>query len=189
MQNVNWDAVARPEDDGAADHLRDMMLADVPLPSTDGADVSVAAARGRIVIFCYPMTAEPGRALPDGWDAIPGARGCTPQACAFRDLADDLAGRGVDRILGISTQSTSAQTEAKSRLNLPYTLLSDHALGFADAMGLPTFEAGGRTLLKRLTMIVEDGAIRHVHYPVFPPDQDAAWVRETLAKASQPRPR
>lgn len=188
MQDVNWDEVAAPQDDGAADHLRGMMLADVPLPSTDGADVSVAAARGRIVIFCYPMTAEPGRALPDGWDAIPGARGCTPQACAFRDLVDKLAEQGVDRIFGISTQSTSAQTEAKARLNLPYPLLSDHALGFAEAMGLPTFEAGGRTLLKRLTMIVEDGAIRHVHYPVFPPDQDAAWVRDTLAGTAQPRP-
>lgn len=189
MQDVNWDAVAKPENDGAGDHLRGMMLPDVPLPSTDGADVSVAASRGRIVIFCYPMTAEPGRALPDDWDALPGARGCTPQACAFRDLAGELADRGVERVFGISTQSTAAQTEAKARLNLPYSLLSDHALAFAEALALPTFEAGGRVLLKRLTMIAEEGEIRHVHYPVFPPDQDAAWVRDTLAEASQPRPR
>lgn len=189
MEDVNRDAVAAPQDDGAADHLQGMVLPDVPLPSTDGADVSVAASRGRIVIFCYPMTAEPGRALPDDWDAVPGARGCTPQACAFRDLAGELADRGVDRIFGISTQSTSAQSEAKARLNLPFPLLSDHALKFAEAMGLPTFEADGQTLLKRLTMIVEDGAIRHVHYPVFPPDADAAWVRDVLTEAPQPRPR
>lgn len=121
MQDVNRDAVAAPQDDGAADHLQAMVLPDVPLPSTDGADVSVATSGGRMVIFCYPMTAEPDRALPDDWDEIPGARGCTPQACGFRDLAGDLADRGVDRIFGISTQSTSAQTEAKARLNLPYT--------------------------------------------------------------------
>lgn len=186
MQDVNWDEVRKPEDDGAANHLRDMMLADVPLPSTDGADVSVAAAQGRIVIFCYPMTAEHGRALPTVGTRS-GAPGCTSQACAFRDLAGDLADRGVDRIIGISTQSTSAQTEAKARLNLPYPLLSDHALNFANAMGLPTFEADGRILLKRLTMIAEGGTIRHVHYPVFPPNQDAAWVRNRLAEASQPR--
>lgn len=189
MQDVNWDALPEPEDDGAADHLRGAMLADVPLPSTDGADVSLAMQTGRVVVFCYPMTGEPDRDPPQGWSEVPGARGCTPQACAYRDLQETLAAVGVARVFGVSTQSTSAQTEAKTRLGLPYTLLSDHALGFAEATALPTFERDGRVFLRRLTMIVEDGTIAHVRYPVFPPDSDPSWVIETLSGADQPRPR
>ena len=178
MSDVNWDDLPRPEDDGAADHVKGIVLPDLPLPSTHGADISLGVQTGRIVVFCYPMTGRPDRDLPQDWDAIPGARGCTPQACSFRDMADDLRAAGVDRIFGVSTQDTEWQTEAKERLALPYPLLSDHNLELATQLDLPRFEADGQTLLKRLTMIVENGTVTAVHYPVFPPDQDAAWVLE-----------
>ncbi len=181
---IDWSTLPRPADDGAADHLQGMVLPDVPLPSTDGADVSLGVPAGRLVVFVYPMTAAPDEAPPHGWDEIPGARGCTSQACAFRDLSADLAAAGVDGIFGVSTQNTTLQMEAKERLALPYPLLSDHALALADALGLPRFEAGGETYLRRLTLIVEDGRVRDVHYPVFPPDADARWVLDQLGPSS-----
>ena len=173
----------RTVDDGAADHLRGMSLPDVALPATDGSRVSLASLPGRTVVYAYPRTGTPGQVQPvPGWDQIPGARGCTPQSCSFRDHAAELRDLGVDHLFGLSTQSTADQQEASLRLHLPFPLLSDEGLALAEGLGLPTFEAGGLTLHRRLTLVVDDGRIAHVFYPVFPPDRSAAevvaWLRE-----------
>ncbi|QFU09465.1 Putative peroxiredoxin bcp [Rhodobacteraceae bacterium THAF1] len=180
MSDVNWAELPQPEDDGAADHVKGLVLPDWPLPSTDGADISMGVQTGRIVVFCYPMTGRPDHDLPDGWNEIPGARGCSPQACSYRDLSEDLKAAGVDRIFGLSTQHTDWQAEAKERLGLPYPLLSDHGAEMAEELDLPRFEVDGTVLLKRMTMIVDGGTVTAVHYPVFPPDQDAQWVLDQL---------
>lgn len=170
-----------PEDDGACDHLPGLRLPALTLPGTDGSEIDLAALAGRTVVYCYPMTGRPGEALPEGWDGIPGARGCTPQSCAFRDHHAELRGLGA-RVFGLSTQSTGYQREAAERLHLPFPLLSDEGLEFARALALPTFEAGGMTLIRRLTLVIRDGEIEKVFYPVFPPGSDAesaaAWLRE-----------
>jgi peroxiredoxin len=170
-----------PEDDGAADHLAGLALASVQLPSTDGGAVDLAALKGQTVVYCYPKTGVPGEALPEGWDAIPGARGCTPETCGFRDHFAELKAAGAIRVFGLSTQSTPYQQEFHGRLQLPFPLLSDAKLEFARALRLPTFEAWGDTLIKRITLIVRDGRIEHVFYPIFPPDAHAAevlgWLR------------
>jgi peroxiredoxin len=164
-----------PQDDGATDHLRGLALPPVALPSTDGEPVRLDALDGVSVVFAYPRTGRPGEEPPggeQGWNAIPGARGCTPEACSFRDERARFAERGA-RVFGLSTQDTDYQREAVERLHLPYPLLSDAALEFAEALRLPTFEAGGLTLIRRLTLIVRDGIIADVVYPVFPPDRGA----------------
>ncbi|WP_047866528.1 peroxiredoxin [Rubrobacter aplysinae] len=168
-----------PEDDGACDHLPGGRLPDLALTATDDSAVNPAALAGLTVIYCYPMTGRPGEALPDGWDATPGARGCTPQSCAFRDHHTELRGLGT-RVFGLSTQSTPYQREAAERLGLPYPLLSDAELRFTQGLGLPTFEAGGMTLIRRLTLVVRDGLVEKVFYPVFPPDANAGEVAEWL---------
>lgn len=162
-----------PVDDGAADHLVGSRMPQVRLASTRGGAVDVSALpAGRSVLFAYPMTGKPGVALPDGWDEIPGARGCTPQNCAFRDLHRDFVSLGV-AVFAVSTQTTEYQSEMVERLHVPYPALSDAGLVLTDALRLPTFEAAGMRLLRRLTMIVRDGIIEHVFYPVFPPDRSA----------------
>jgi peroxiredoxin len=171
----------RPTDDGACAHLVGLAMPQVKLRSTSGRTVDLSAlGPGRTVIYCYPRTGVPGQALPEGWDAIPGARGCTPQACAFRDHAAELAALGA-RLFGLSTQDTAYQLEMVKRLHLPFEVLSDEALSFSTALHLPTFEVGGARLIKRLTLIVTDGRIEHVFYPVFPPDRSASdvviWLR------------
>jgi len=170
-----------PEDDGAAAHLAGFALPSVPLPSTDGGMVDVAKLKGQTVLYCYPKTGVPGQALPDGWDAIPGARGCTPEACAFRDHFAELKTAGADHVFGLSTQDTAYQQELQARLHLPFPVLSDAKLEFTRALQLPTFEAWGDTLIKRITLIVRDARIVHVFYPIFPPDGHAAevlvWLR------------
>jgi peroxiredoxin (alkyl hydroperoxide reductase subunit C) len=166
-----------PIDDGAAAHLTGMRLPDVSLAATDGARVSLAKLAGRTVVFAYPRTGEPGQPnLVADWDAIPGARGCTPQACGFRDLHDDLKARGVAQVHGLSTQTGAYQREAATRLQLPFTLLSDASRAFAMAVRLPTFEAAGTILLCRLSLVVDDGVVTKVFYPVFPPDRSAADI-------------
>jgi peroxiredoxin len=170
-----------PEDDGAARHLRGMRMPHVVLPGTDGSNVDLGALDGLTVIYFYPRTGEPGRALPDGWDAIPGARGCTPQSCAFRDHFADLQALGVRRIFGISTQDTAYQGELADRLHLPFALLSDADLRLQRALDLPTFEVDGMILLKRLTIIVQDGIADTVFYPVFPPNRNAEDVVGALS--------
>jgi peroxiredoxin len=153
-----------------------MRLPDLALPATDGSQVNLARLRGRTVVYAYPRTGEPGKAPPDGWDAIPGARGCTPQSCAFRDHFAELKRLGVAQLFGLSTQDSAYQQEAASRLHLPFPILSDEALALTRALGLPPFEAAGMTLQRRLTMIIDDGVITHVFYPVFPPDKNAEQV-------------
>jgi peroxiredoxin len=171
-----------PVDDGAADHLPGQAVPALTLPSTAGEPVDLAAAAGgTLVLFCYPMTGRPGEDPPPGWDEIPGARGCTPQACAFRDHHDELAGLGA-RVLGLSAQSRHQQLEAAGRLGLPYPLLSDPDLTLAAALRLPTFEAGGMRLYRRLTLVARAGRVAHVVYPVFPPDRNAAEVAAWLRR-------
>lgn len=169
-----------PEDDGAADHLAGSQLPDVALQATDGSTVSLARLSGRTVVYAYPRTGEPGKTSPDGWDAIPGARGCTPQSCAFRDHFDELTRLGVAQVFGLSTQDTAYQAEMADRLHLPFLVLSDAGLQFSRAANLPLFEAGGMTLMKRLTLVVDGGTVTQVFYPVFPPDRSAEVVVEWL---------
>ena len=168
-----------PEDDGAADHLPGMRLPSVPLASTSGEIVDLSALPGRTVVYCYPMTGSTDRSLPAGWDEIPGARGCTPQSCSFRDHHAELRSLGAS-VFGSSTQDTEYQREAATRLHLPFALLSDSDLAFAGALSLPTFEVDGMVLLKRLTLVIDEGWIEKVFYPVFPPDRSAEEVVEWL---------
>ena len=170
-----------PVDDGACAHLPGMKLPALSLPGTDGSLVDLSSLTGRSVVYLYPRTGRPDQPLPSGWNDIPGARGCTPQSCAYRDLAADLAALGA-RVFGLSTQDTTYQQEAVERLHLPFPLLSDEHLAFAAALDLPTFTVDGMTLIKRLTLIIRDGVIETVFYPVFPPDADAANVRAWLAR-------
>jgi peroxiredoxin len=160
----------RPVDDGAAQHLVGRRLPSIALPATTGTAVDLSTLTGRTVVYAYPRTGRPGEdPLVAGWDEIPGARGCTPEACAFRDHQAELAAAGA-RVVGISTQTAEYQAEAASRLNLNYPLLSDAELWLTRALDLPTFDAAGQTLLRRLTLLVRDGAVEHLWYPVFPPD-------------------
>jgi peroxiredoxin len=172
-----------PLDDGACDHLVGAGLPDLDLPSTSGSDVNLRRPAGRTVVFCYPRTGRPGEDPPAGWDQIPGARGCTPESCGFRDSFPALQRVGV-RVFGLSTQDTEYQRELVDRLHLPYEVLSDHELRFATALRLPTFQIAGMTLIKRLTLIVDGGAIARVFYPVFPPDRHASEVAGALGAAA-----
>ncbi|MET0601329.1 MAG: peroxiredoxin [Baekduia sp.] len=170
-----------PEDDGAARHLPGLAMPPVALASTSGATVCLdQLGAGRTVLYLYPMTGRPGEALPDGWDMIPGARGCTPEACAFRDHHADLLAAGANAVYGLSSQSTEEQVEAASRLHLPFPLLSDPDLQLANLLQLPTFEAGGTTRYQRLTLIITAGIVEHVFYPIFPPDGHAGEVLRWL---------
>lgn len=180
LQTVDWSKLPRPVDDGAARHLPGAAVPDIALASTDGAEVSLAKLCGRTVVYVYPMTGRPDAALPDGWDAIPGARGCTPQSCAFRDHHAELLEAGAARVFGLSTQDTDYQREAAVRLHLPFALLSDAGLRLTAALRLPSMDVAGVTLLKRMTLIIDDGAITRVFYPVFPPDRNAGEVLDWL---------
>lgn len=170
-----------PIDEGECDHLVGLSLPDVHLTSTDGDVISVAkASTGSAVLYVYPRTGVPGAEMPDRWDLIPGARGCTPQSCSYRDDYSAFRKLGVE-VYGLSTQSTAAQREFSDREHIPFPLLSDLDLVFASALGLPTFVAGDEALYRRVTLIVDAGVIVHVRYPVFPPNTDAAealaWLR------------
>ena len=162
-------------DDGACAHLAGMAAPSVALPSTDGGTVDLAALPGRTVVYCYPRTSRPDQPSLPYWDQIPGARGCTPQSCAFRDQHPELRALGA-RVFGLSTQDTEYQREAVERLRLPFPLLSDAELALASALRLPTFVAGGLTLLKRLTLVIRDGRVETVFYPVPAPEENAAQV-------------
>lgn len=176
----DWSLIPAPEDDGAADHLTGMALPDVALPATDGSDVVLSKIEGRTVVYIYPMTGQPNVALPDGWDDIPGARGCTPQSCSFRDHFAELKQLGVGHVFGLSSQDTPYQQEVAERLHLPFPVLSDEAGALRDALNLPSMEVEGRVLLKRMAWVIDDGVIVKVFYPVFPPDQNAEAVIEWL---------
>ena len=177
----DWSVIPAPEDDGAADHLTGMSMPSVSLPATSGDTVSLNELSGRVVVYIYPMTGQPNVALPDGWDDIPGARGCTPQSCSFRDHFGELQALGVDQVFGLSTQDTDYQTEVAERLHLPFPVLSDASGALTEAMRLPVMEVEGRVLLKRMAWVIEDGVIVKTFYPVFPPDRNAddvlAWLR------------
>ena len=170
----------RPVDDGAADHLRHMPMPQVSLRSTAGRMVGLSnLTAARTVIYCYPMTGVPGKPLPEGWDMIPGARGCTPQTCGFRDHFQELLQLQAE-VFGLSTQTTEYQLEMAQRLHLPFEILSDAEFRLCEALRLPTFEVEGVRLLRRLTLIVRGGRIEHVFYPVFPPNESADQVMRWL---------
>lgn len=181
-----WSTIPAPVDDGATRHLLGARLPFVPLRATDGRTIDLAALRGRTIVYAYPRTGRPGVSAPTGWDMIPGARGCTPQSCAFRDHFTELKQHGVAQLFGLSTQSTDYQREAAERLHLPFAILSDERLTLTTALNLPVFETSGMTLLKRFTLVIDDGVVIHVFYPVFPPDRNAgdvvAWLAENPPK-------
>ena len=168
-----------PQDDGLTDHLKGMKLPKVILEATDGRMIELSAIKGKLVIYCYPMTGRPNVALPDGWDQIPGARGCTPQSCAFRDCYQELRSLGAE-VMGLSVQTAEYQKEMANRLHLPFPVVSDANYQFQKALNMPTFVTAGMTLLKRVTLIANHGVIEAVHYPIFPSDSDAAWVLDYL---------
>lgn len=180
IETPDWSTLPAPVDDGATRHLAGARLASVLLRATNGDMVDLSLIPGRVVVFAYPRTGRPGVENPEGWDLIPGARGCTPQACSFRDHFNELKALGVDHLFGLSTQDPAYQLEAAERLHLPFAILSDEHLKLTRAMNLPTFETNGMTLLKRFTLVDNDAVIEHVFYPVFPPDRDASQVIEWL---------
>jgi peroxiredoxin len=171
-----------PEDDGAADHLEGTPVPGLALASTRGgtADLAELARRRRLVVYVYPRTGVPGEPSPAGWDDIPGARGCTPQSCAYRDSLAEFERLGA-AVVGVSAQDPDEQREFAEREQIPFPLLSDSGLKLAATLGLPTFEVEGRTLYKRLTFVAEAGRIVKVFYPVFPPDRNAVEVLSWLA--------
>lgn len=170
------DNLAAPLDDGAARHLTGARLPDIALAATDESSVSLSRLTGRTVVYIYPRTGRPGQATPTGWDGIPGARGCTPQSCGFRDHFADLKRLGVAHLFGLSTQTTTYQREAAERLHLPFAILSDEQLVLTRALNLPTFSVDGMTLIRRMAWVIDDGVITRVFYPVFPPDKSAEEV-------------
>jgi peroxiredoxin len=183
MDAPDWSTIPAPTDDGAAAHLTGMRVPSVALQATDGTkvDLSSLPTRGRIVVYTYPRTGRPGVPNPEGWDLIPGARGCTPQTCAFRDHFAELKALGFAYLFGLSTQNPAYQREAAERLHLPFTILSDELFELTTALRLPTFATNGMTLLKRLTLVINSGVIENVFYPVFPPDRNAddviSWLK------------
>jgi peroxiredoxin len=173
--------IPAPQDDGRARHLTGIKLPDIALPATSGPAVNLSKLKGRTVVYIYPRTGVPGVDPPPGWDQIPGARGCTPQSCGFRDHFAELKTLGIAQVFGLSTQDTAYQREAAERLHLPFPILSDADLDLALNLHLPMFMASGMTLLARMALVIENGAIVKVFYPVFPPDKNAeeviAWLR------------
>src|SRR6201995_2075760 len=181
LLEVDWSLIPAPTDDGAADHLVGQTIPPIALIATDDSSVTLSTLPGRSVVFAYPRTGEPGKiSLVDDWDMIPGARGCTPQTCSFRDLYAELKAAGAKHVFGLSTQSNAYQTEMASRLHLPFPVLSDEKLTLTRALKLPTMEVAGLTLIKRLALMIDDGKITHVFYPVFPPDRNAGDVLDWL---------
>jgi peroxiredoxin len=183
LLEVDWSKIPAPTDDGGAAHLKGTKIPPVSLHATDDTAVDLSALKGRTVVFAYPRTGEPGKvSLVDDWDMIPGARGCTPQTCSFRDLFAELKAAGARHVFGLSTQSNEYQAEMAARLHLPFPVLSDEKLKLTEALQLPAMEVADLTLIKRLALIVDDGNITHVFYPVFPPDRNAGdvldWLKE-----------
>jgi peroxiredoxin len=176
IETPDWSKIPAPEDDGGTRHLPGLRMPAVVLPATDGSRIDLASLSGRVVLYIYPRTGKPGEPNPDGWDLIPGARGCTPQTCSFRDHFAELKALGVQHLFGLSTQDTARQREVAERLHLPFSILSDDGLELTSKMHFPTFRIGEETLIKRLTLVIQDSVIQHVFYPVFPPDQNAADV-------------
>lgn len=182
LTEVDWSKIPAPVDDGAAAHLKGSRAPAMALPATDGGSVDLSRIAGKAVVFAYPRTGEPGKiGLTDDWDMIPGARGCTPQTCMFRDLNAEFKQLGV-RVFGLSTQATTYQRAMVERLHVPFPVLSDEKLELARAWRLPTMEVAGLILLKRLALVLADGVVEKVFYPVFPPDRNAADVLAYLTR-------
>lgn len=184
MAQPSWQSlpsnIPKPADDGACNHLTGITFPSLQLASTAGNLVDISTLSGLTILFCYPRTARPDETVPDAWNEIPGARGCTPQACSFRDASKEFLSLGVSYIFGCSTQDTRYQQELKERVHLSYQLLSDEDLKLVKALQLPTFEWEGKKLIKRLTLVIEDGKIVKVFYPVFPPNESANEVLKWL---------
>jgi len=170
-----------PKDDGATSHLTGLLIPEISLPATSGASMSLTRSKGFVVVYFYPKTGRPNVPLPRDWDVIPGARGCTPQSCSFRDHMAELKSLDAE-VFGVSSQTTSYQIEAKERLHLPFELLSDTQFLLRDRLRMPTFLAEGEELYRRVTLIIHEGIIAKVFYPVFPPDQNATDVIKWLSK-------
>jgi peroxiredoxin len=164
-----------PEDDGACDHLVGMQLPDLQLESSHG----FVNVREVDVLYVYPRAGRPDREMPAGWNDIPGARGCTPQSCAFRDHNAEFAARGL-RVAGLSAQPLDDQLEFAQRNRMPFPVIADTERRLDKALRLPTFAVEGMTLYKRVTLVARGGTIEKVFYPVFPPDRNAeevlAWL-------------
>ena len=190
LLDVDWSQIPAPADDGAAAHLAGRAIPPVSLMATNDTRVVLADLPGRTIVFAYPRTGEPGKiSLVEDWDMIPGARGCTPQTCSFRDLFAELKAAGAAQVFGLSTQGNAYQTEMASRLHLPFPVLSDEKLALTRALDLPTMEVAGLTLIKRLALVIDDARITHVFYPVFPPDRNAgdvlAWLKQHPVPSSR----
>lgn len=179
-----------PEDDGAADHLPGKELPEISLSATDGTTVAIQELPRRTIIYIYPLTGRPDRdVIPEGWEDVPGARGCTPESRGFRSQYDELRSNGVGKVFGLSTQSTEYQREAHERLELPFEMLSDAEWELATELDLPRFTIEGEEYLKRMTLVLFDGRIERVFYPVFPPDEHASEVLEWVKHTPAPDPR
>jgi len=181
--NVDWSKIPEPKLDFNLEHLNQLIIPDLKLNSTDDTTVSLSNLKGITVIYVYPMTGVPGKELPEGWDEIPGARGCTPQSCSFRDNFSKLKKLGVNNIFGLSTQSTEYQKELATRLHLPYTILSDEKLEFSKKLKLPMFKVLKMNLLKRITLILKDNKIIKYFYPIFPPTKNIEDVINFFEKS------
>ena len=182
LEEVDWSKIPSPDDDGGGDHLLGMNMPSITLSATSGSSVNISILDGLSVVYIYPRTGRPDQDLPNGWDMIPGARGCTPQSCAFRDHFSEIQKAGATYLFGLSVQTSDYQQEAVERMHLPFQLLSDINFEFAHALKLPTFEADGMLLLKRMTLIIHRAKIIQVFFPVFPPDRNAQNVISWLAQ-------
>ena len=186
---TDWSTIPAPIDDGATRHLAGARMPSIPLLATDRQMIDLSAIPGRVVVYAYPRTGKPGIESPAGWDMIPGARGCTPQSCSFRDHFSELKALGVDHLFGLSTQNPEDQREAAERLHLPFAILSDERLTLTRAMDLPIFSVETMTLLKRFTLVINEGTVEHVFYPVFPPYRSASDVVKWFSQNARSRAR
>jgi peroxiredoxin len=179
----DWSKIPAPELDVSLEHLNNFIIQEIKLLSTSGDEIDLSKLNGLSIIYVYPMTGQPNIALPKGWDEIPGARGCTPQSCSFRDNFSELKKLNIENIFGLSSQTTKYQKEMSERLHLPYPILSDEKLLFANALKLPTFKVDNMNLIKRITLITNNNKIIKYFYPVFPPDQNVNdvifWLKES----------
>ena len=181
----DWSKIPAPQLDTSLEHLDNFIIPEIKLSSTSGDEIDLSKLIGLTIIYVYPMTGQPNVALPEGWDEIPGARGCTPQSCSFRDNFSELKKLNIKNIFGLSSQTTKYQKEMSERLHLPYPILSDENLVFANALKLPTFKVDNMSLIKRITLIINNNKIIKYFYPVFPPDQNVNdvifWLRKSKA--------
>jgi len=178
----DWSKIPAPKLDVSLEYLNNFIIPEIKLQSTSGDEIDLSKLIGLTIIYVYPMTGQPNVALPQGWDEIPGARGCTPQSCSFRDNFSELKNLNIKNIFGLSSQTTKYQKEMSERLHLPYSILSDEKLIFTNALKLPTFKIDNMNLIKRITLILNNNKIIKYFYPVFPPDQNVNEVISWLKK-------